>query len=325
MEAKLVVISGAARSSEFKLKLPAIIGRSRTVDLPVGHPLISRQHCELFADGEVLKIRDLGSLNGTFVRETRIAEDTVLEPGDEFTVGPLVFKAVYGYMPATASAGDDEHDLSSPAAEESAEGVDHGSPPQFEDEEPAVGLGTVEVGDVPAPENHSADANGGGEFDWMSEAPAASGPKQPAPIGEDDFSLADSTDEGLDTDFDSVVFIPQPAMPRGAKAPADKKAPADTATAGKSAADQVPPGKPSAGKAEKAKAEKGKPAPEKAKSAKAKAAKDRPAEVAAAPETANGVNEIAAESEANDFAPPPHQHGKPHGDPDIDNLLDFLQ
>ena len=193
MEAKLVVVSGAARPSEFKLKLPTIIGRSRTVDLPVGHPLVSRQHCELFAEEEVLKIRDLGSLNGTFVRETRIAEDTVLEPGDEFSVGPLTFKAVYGKMPAAAPADDD---LSPPEAKESEPEHEHGPPPAFDDDEPVVGLTAVEAEEVAAPADEAAAPSPAGE------------------LGEDDFMLADAGNAGFDTEFDSVVFIPQPAAPR---------------------------------------------------------------------------------------------------------------
>jgi len=276
MEAKLVVIGGAARPSEFKLKLPTIIGRSRTVDLPVGHPLVSRQHCELFAEGDLLKIRDLGSLNGTFVGETRIAEDTVLEPGDEFTVGPLTFKAVYGKMPVTAPAGDDDADLSPPTAKAAAEDSGHGAPPQFDDEEPAVGLTTV-VGDVATPVDHATE-----------------------PVGEDDFSLAFSPDDDLAADFDSAVDIPQPALSRGKKSPAEK----------------VSQGKSTAGKSD-SKAEKGKRA-----SDKAKPAKEQPAEAAKSHESAG---EPAAEDDANEFAPPPHKHGASHGDPDIDNLLDFLQ
>ncbi len=99
MEAKLVIVSGAQKPTEFKLKLPTVIGRSRSVDLPLGHSLVSRQHCQLFEDGGRLKLRDLGSLNGTIKNGARITDETVLEPGDRFTVGPVTFEAVYGVMP----------------------------------------------------------------------------------------------------------------------------------------------------------------------------------------------------------------------------------
>jgi pSer/pThr/pTyr-binding forkhead associated (FHA) protein len=40
-------------------------------------------------------VRDLGSLNGTFVRNERIAGDAPLPPGELLTVGAVTFRAVY--------------------------------------------------------------------------------------------------------------------------------------------------------------------------------------------------------------------------------------
>lgn len=96
MNAKLVVVDGEAKSRQYELTLPTIIGRSRSTDLMLGHPLVSRQHCEVFEANGMLMVRDLGSLNGTFVGETRIAEQAMpVKPGDLITVGPVTFQAVY--------------------------------------------------------------------------------------------------------------------------------------------------------------------------------------------------------------------------------------
>ncbi len=58
------------------------------------HPLVSRRHCELVEkDGHVL-VRDLQSLNGTFVGSDRI-EEAILWPGDLLTVGTVTFRAMY--------------------------------------------------------------------------------------------------------------------------------------------------------------------------------------------------------------------------------------
>ena len=68
MQAKLVVVDGESECPRnSNLELPAVIGRSRTTDVTVGHPLVSRQHCEVFEADGLLMLRDLGSLNGTFV------------------------------------------------------------------------------------------------------------------------------------------------------------------------------------------------------------------------------------------------------------------
>jgi predicted component of type VI protein secretion system len=94
MEAKLVVVRGKASKGHIALKLPTVIGRSREADLTVAHPTISRKHCEIFEDAGGLRIRDLGSLNGTFVGKKQV-KDSELSPNDEFSVGPLTFRVLY--------------------------------------------------------------------------------------------------------------------------------------------------------------------------------------------------------------------------------------
>jgi predicted component of type VI protein secretion system len=101
MDARLIVVGGKANKSEVKLKLPTTIGRSRAADLTVAHPKVSRQHCQIFERDGLLVVRDNGSLNGTYIEDTRITE-SVLKPGDKLTVGPLTFMAAY--EPATANA-----------------------------------------------------------------------------------------------------------------------------------------------------------------------------------------------------------------------------
>jgi pSer/pThr/pTyr-binding forkhead associated (FHA) protein len=96
MEAKLIVVGGKASKSAIALKLPTIIGRSREAGLTIAHPMISRQHCELFEVDGLLMIRDMGSLNGTVVAGQQI-KNSPLPPNTEFTVGPLTFRADYTY------------------------------------------------------------------------------------------------------------------------------------------------------------------------------------------------------------------------------------
>lgn len=94
MKAKLVVVGNTAKTTEIALKLPALIGRGREATLTVPHPLISRQHCEIYeADGQLI-VRDLGSLNGTFVGGQRVTE-SVLPDGEVLTIGTVSFRAIY--------------------------------------------------------------------------------------------------------------------------------------------------------------------------------------------------------------------------------------
>lgn len=95
MEAKLVVVSGNAKSQEIPLRLPAIVGRGRDATVMLPHPLVSRRHCEIFEANGYLMVRDIGSLNGTFVNNERVTE-AVLPPGGLLTLGSVTLRAEYG-------------------------------------------------------------------------------------------------------------------------------------------------------------------------------------------------------------------------------------
>jgi pSer/pThr/pTyr-binding forkhead associated (FHA) protein len=94
MDAKLVVVGHNAKPSEIKLNLPCVIGRGRRSNLVLPLPVISRRHCEVFEADGYLMVRDLNSMNGTFVNNCRTKE-AVLAPGALLTVGTLTFRAVY--------------------------------------------------------------------------------------------------------------------------------------------------------------------------------------------------------------------------------------
>ena len=96
MRATLIVVGGKASKGRVSLDLPIVIGRSRSSDLTVAHPMISRRHCEIYDSSGLLMVRDLDSLNGTLVAGQKISE-AALRPDDEFTVGPLTFRVDYEY------------------------------------------------------------------------------------------------------------------------------------------------------------------------------------------------------------------------------------
>src|SRR5437763_15893096 len=98
LNAKLVVVGGDVKTTEIKLKLPSTIGRGRGTSIVLPHPLISRQHCELYEGGGRLMVRDLGSLNGTFVNNQRVSESP-LASGELLTIGTVTFRAVYESSP----------------------------------------------------------------------------------------------------------------------------------------------------------------------------------------------------------------------------------
>jgi pSer/pThr/pTyr-binding forkhead associated (FHA) protein len=63
-----------------------LIGRSPECDVFLDDVTVSRRHAELHREGGKFTIRDLGSLNGTYVNRKRI-ESAVLEDDDEVQIG----------------------------------------------------------------------------------------------------------------------------------------------------------------------------------------------------------------------------------------------
>ena len=61
------------------------IGRSRTCDIVIDDPLVSRQHATIVL-GQMPILEDLGSFNGTFVNGDRITSQR-LHDGDRITIG----------------------------------------------------------------------------------------------------------------------------------------------------------------------------------------------------------------------------------------------
>jgi pSer/pThr/pTyr-binding forkhead associated (FHA) protein len=84
----LVVRSGGGRAGESFEAIGdrTLIGRSPECDVFLDDVTVSRRHAELVRDGQTFTIRDLGSLNGTFVNKRRI-ETSVLEDDDEVQIG----------------------------------------------------------------------------------------------------------------------------------------------------------------------------------------------------------------------------------------------
>ncbi len=67
-----------------------LIGREVDCHLRPDSALISRHHCVLLLDEYTLRIRDLGSTNGTFVNNRRIGSgETILIHGDTVNVGEI--------------------------------------------------------------------------------------------------------------------------------------------------------------------------------------------------------------------------------------------
>ena len=77
-----------------ELSLPFVIGRSQDVALSIPHPMVSRRHCTLFEEEGQVCLRDLGSLNGTYLDGKRVT-DVSLSDNDSFSIGTIRFSVKF--------------------------------------------------------------------------------------------------------------------------------------------------------------------------------------------------------------------------------------
>jgi predicted component of type VI protein secretion system len=103
MRASLTVLSGPFVGQKVAVSRgKLLIGREVDCHLRPDNPLISRHHCALLLDDFTLRVRDLGSRNGTFVNEHRIGiAEVVLLHGDVVTVGDMTCKVEFATEPPT--------------------------------------------------------------------------------------------------------------------------------------------------------------------------------------------------------------------------------
>jgi pSer/pThr/pTyr-binding forkhead associated (FHA) protein len=104
MAANLVFLSSSGDQKVFPLpSTVTVIGRRRNCDLRIPLDSISKRHCQISLEGDSLKIRDLGSRNGTFLNGRRVEEETA-KAGDFIQVGPVLFALQIDGLPATIVA-----------------------------------------------------------------------------------------------------------------------------------------------------------------------------------------------------------------------------
>ena len=91
--AMLIVLRGPNAGSRFLLDKDLITaGRHPESDIFLDDVTVSRRHAEFRRNGTTFRVRDVGSLNGTYVNRERI-EEAALANGDEVQIGKfrLVF------------------------------------------------------------------------------------------------------------------------------------------------------------------------------------------------------------------------------------------
>lgn len=88
-------------AASWVLAMPAVLGRNPDAQISIGDPSISRRHCQFSLDVEgALVVRDLDSMNGTYVENQRIKK-AILRPGIVIQVGSISLRIEWTNEPIT--------------------------------------------------------------------------------------------------------------------------------------------------------------------------------------------------------------------------------
>ncbi|MGE3316783.1 MAG: FHA domain-containing protein [Planctomycetaceae bacterium] len=118
LQAKLKVVGGKHHGKSIAVpKGKFLIGREQDCQLRPNSELVSRHHCVINIDDFTVRLRDLGSTNGTFVNGNRVRGEVTLKAGDRVRVGKLDFEILIPDPNAVETApvvtGDSSRSLSS--------------------------------------------------------------------------------------------------------------------------------------------------------------------------------------------------------------------
>lgn len=81
---------GSGRRIEV-MAAPVMVGRGRDNDLCLPHDTVSRQHCMVWCEDGIFRVRDVGSTNGTRVNGA-LVQEAALDDGDSVVLGEMVLQ-----------------------------------------------------------------------------------------------------------------------------------------------------------------------------------------------------------------------------------------
>jgi pSer/pThr/pTyr-binding forkhead associated (FHA) protein len=90
--------------------LPFRVGRAPGLQLVLSSAHVSKLHAEIYSDGLSLRVRDLGSRNGTFLNREPVSE-APLHEGDVLHFGDFEFRVARDCEEEKAEVGDDDATL----------------------------------------------------------------------------------------------------------------------------------------------------------------------------------------------------------------------
>lgn len=92
MIASLTIHATDAKPRTVRLDASTTIGRALECELRLDDTYASQQHARIFGRNGSWYVEDLGSTNGTFVNEQKLAAPAMLQPGDRIRIGTTVLE-----------------------------------------------------------------------------------------------------------------------------------------------------------------------------------------------------------------------------------------
>jgi len=211
MNVDLLVYKDGQPLKTVSVALPVIIGRGKDATFTIKHPLLSRKHCEVFEDSGSVQVRDLASLNGTFVNGSRVESTLAVDSGSQLKLGAVVMEVQYNgaspedtiasdhapegeafdlgtvetadteVMAATPDATEPAPDATEPAPD-ATEPAPDATEPAPDATEPAPDAIAAASDDIPAPSEAAGNMVDLGDFEVLTEAADDTASSEPAEI-----------------------------------------------------------------------------------------------------------------------------------------------
>lgn len=157
LRASLKVLGGNHDGEIIELAAPKfLIGREADCQLRPSSEMVSRHHCAFAIDDYSVRLRDLGSTNGTFVNDERLRGVTQLNDGDTIRVGKLTFQIQLGDSAHPEAEPAEASPLASETAEMSSEETHYEIPSVTA--QPPTEIAETQSFAMPEPEPEPAEA-----------------------------------------------------------------------------------------------------------------------------------------------------------------------
>jgi len=86
----VVVHTDGAKPRTVKMAASMVMGRAPECELLLEDTYVSQQHARIFGKNGSWYVEDLGSTNGTYVNDQKLAAPAMVQPGDRIRVGTTV-------------------------------------------------------------------------------------------------------------------------------------------------------------------------------------------------------------------------------------------